>query len=141
MVPITELVMGGGTRETTIARTTGRRVVLNGVASPPDKDRRDVCNPEVPVRMAAGYALTYNVPLDIWNNWLHYNEDSDVVVNKMVFASPKMVEVIAEARANEGRRSGLEPMGTQGDPRMPPRKPVQMAGGVVGSLETLDRTA
>ena len=112
-----EMVMGGGTRTVKVAVRTGRRVLINGYAAPHGRDPRDSSGNSIPI--ASGAALTHNVDKDVWDNWLAANKDSAMVRTGLVFASEKVAEVKAEARANETQRSGLEPMDPQGDVRSP----------------------
>lgn len=85
--------------------------------------------------MEGGYALTHGVPKDFWDQWMKENKDSPLVVNKLILAHGKADSAVAEAKENEKRRSGLEPLdmsmttvsGRQvpSDPRVP-RKVAQM---------------
>ncbi len=55
-----------------------------------------------------GYALTFNVPVDIWETWRAANIRSPVVVNQLVFADQSLGTLKAKARSLASTRSGLE---------------------------------
>ncbi len=80
-----------------------------------------------------GYALTRGVPRDLWETWLAQNQDTDLVKNKVIFASPDHDELIGLARDHEHVRSGLEPLNPDGDPRAPKSLNPQ-----VGNIETAE---
>lgn len=132
METIHEMTLAGG-RDIKVARHNGMRHVLNGVATAPHRDRRD--DHGNPVQMSFGYALTHNVPKDLWDNWLSFNVRSSLVINRMVFAAPKLPDVTAMARENERRRSGQEPVDPAGDPRAPKQR-IPQSVGALGELET-----
>lgn len=95
-----ESVMGGGSREMTIHRPDGRRVVIHGTAHFPNQ--RPECS------IVAGYALTKNVDKDLWDMWYAANKSAPYVVNRSVFAFEKQDSVYAEARNSEKIPSGFE---------------------------------
>lgn len=94
-----ELVLGGGSREVTMHRPTGRQVTILGTGA------RFGAPPPI---LIGGYRLTPNVPKDLWENWLAANRDSDLVRNHLVFAAPQERDVAAWSREHEAARSGLE---------------------------------
>ncbi|TXN33906.1 hypothetical protein [Methylobacterium sp. WL19] len=95
----TELVLGGGSRDVTVHRETGRQVVVKGVAyrfgSPP------------PV-LVNGYRITRDVPKDLWDNWYEANKASDLVRNHIVYADVRHDDVKAWGRDHEAAPSGFE---------------------------------
>lgn len=104
-----EPVMGGGTRTAKRAVQRGPRVVINGNATDrgPNPRLKQVvdgtgANP--------GYALTHNVDKDFFDAWLKQNADSDVVVNKLIFAASQPDRVADKAREMVAIKSGLEPV-------------------------------
>jgi hypothetical protein len=121
MVPRQELLMGGSTRETKLAEPFGEPIKIVG----PGRIDRTERGPH-----ASGYALTFNVDADVWDAWHTANQDTDMIRNQLVIAHAKQVEVSATARANEGRRSGLEPINPHGDTRSPNRRQELKAGAV-----------
>jgi hypothetical protein len=129
MEPRTELLQGGAIRETSVAVPVGQAVTIAG----PGRIDRVQRGP-----VAAGYALTYNVDADVWEAWLAANKNTALVQNKLIIAHSKQVEVSAEARDNEGRISGLEPIDPQGDRRSPAKRQ-QMKGGAITAIATADR--
>lgn len=94
-----EQVMGGGAREVTVHRQTGRQVEIKGVAY------RLGTQPPILVN---GYRITRDVPRDLWNNWHAANKDSDLVRNHIVFADAKHDDVKAWSREHEMAETGLE---------------------------------
>lgn len=129
MEPRVELLQGGATRETKVAVPVGEPVTIKG----PGRLDRVQRGP-----VASGYALTFNVDADTFEAWYAAHQHTDMVRNELVIAHAKQNEVSAVARANEGRRTGLEPMDPSGDPRSPKRRQ-EMNGGAIGELETATR--
>lgn len=129
--PRQELLQGGGTRDIKVAVSHGAPIKING----PGRIDRIVRGPE-----SSGYALTHNVDADIWDAWREANKDGELVRNELVIAHMKQTEVSAVARANDTRKTGLEPMDPQGDHRAPRRRQAVRAGAI-GALETATRAA
>lgn len=88
--------MGGGSRAVKRAVRVGRFTIAG--------TGRRVDDP----RVIGGYALTPNVPADLWEAWHKANADSDVVQKGLIFAHEKPSEVEAEVRKNSDLRSGFE---------------------------------
>jgi hypothetical protein len=132
MVPRQEIIMGGQTRDIVEAVPTGEIFVIKGPGAPFGQ------SPKAPV--SSGFALTANVDAAVWEQWLAQNKDSELVRNGLIFAHAKPAELDAVTRANETRRTGLEPMTPDGDPRMPKSR-TQLAGGALSGLETAARGA
>lgn len=105
MEAYSEVVMGGGSRDTMRARPIGR-VTINGTGRREDDPR-----------IVGGYALTHNVDADVWAEWLKANADSDLVRKNLIFAQVKPTEAQAEGRAGETLRNGLEPIDIHDVPR------------------------
>lgn len=86
--------------------------------------------------LPGGYALTYGVPKEIWDNWYHYNRNTQMVKNKVVWAMPSLPAATERARTEDMRKvkSGLEPLN-------PARPAERMPGGVDRRLRmsVLDR--
>lgn len=79
---------------------------------------RSAFGAEVPIPSQIGqYALTHGIPEEFWNQWLEHNKDSDIVKNRLIFASSKRDIVEGMRKDNKGQKSGLEPI----DPKAPPR--------------------
>jgi hypothetical protein len=106
-----ENVMGGGSREVREAVTAGAPVVIRGYASKQNEA------PRGPI--VGGYALTFGVDKEIWDQWLEANRDSDMVRNELVFAHESREVAMAWAKEHEKTVSGLERMNPDGDPRAP----------------------
>lgn len=126
-----ELLLGGGSREIKVAAPHGAPIKING----PGRLDRVVRGPEF-----SGYALTHNVDADVWDAWKEANKDGELVRNELVIAHAKQQEVSAVARANDTRKTGLEPMDPQGDHRAPRRRQTVKAGAI-SALETAPRQA
>ena len=73
---------------------------------------------------AGGYAFTYNIPAEFWNNWEEQHRETDMIRNRIVFAMPDADAACAVAEENAGILSGLDPL-VDGDPRNP--KPINGA--------------
>lgn len=67
-------------------------------------------NSAVAELLPGGYALTYGVPKEIWDNWLHYNRDTAMVQRKVIWAMPSMHSATEEAKTLRQVKSGLEPV-------------------------------
>lgn len=91
------------------------RVVLNGTAAP-----HGLVSLHPVMRDANGqptYALTENVDKGFWDAWLEANKNAAYVKNGQVFAFDKRGDAEAQAKEFVGRRSGLEPLVPDNDPR------------------------
>jgi hypothetical protein len=89
-----------------VARRLPRTFIVHGIENPMKIPRRDSS-----AVMRDGYALTPNVPADLWNAWFKDNRESDIIVNHVVFAMPKFADAEVEAKNNaKMARSGLEPL-------------------------------
>ena len=73
--------------------------------------------------LPGGYALTYGVRKDLWDQWYEQNKTSKLVKQRVVFASPSLQAATAEARENRSVKSGMEPV----DPDNPAQR---MPGGM-----------
>lgn len=100
MAEASEPVMGGGSRTVKRAVELPERVTINGWSHPQN------AAPHAPIH--GGYALTHGVDKDFWEKWLSQNKDSDIVVNKLIFAHEKEASAVSEAKEKAEVRSGLE---------------------------------
>jgi len=111
MIETQEPVMGGGWR--TVRRAIERperRFLLAGNAAPFGMA------PAAPI--AGGYALTFGVPVDLWEHWLDSGgRDTDVFRNGLIKAAHSETEARVIGRENEARKSGLEPLDPTNLPR------------------------
>jgi hypothetical protein len=96
----------------------GPIVVIQGTNYPIGAPPEGVVWPDRP-QMAAGYALTFGVDADFFEQWLEQNKLTDMVRNKMVFAQEKVEDAKAEAVENKSRDSGFGPLRPDNDKRMP----------------------
>lgn len=110
---VTEVTLGG-TREVEKWVEDGRRAKVFGPAAPPGMAAR------VPTQ--GGYALTPNIPADLWATWLEQNRDSELVRNNIIFASPRIDLVAGQSLEYKKQRSGLEPLTPDTDERSPKRQ-------------------
>ena len=91
-----------------------------------------------------GYALTQNIPVEIWNGWLKQHKDHPLVQNNLINALKSVDDAKAFARDGRELRSGLEPMrkpnkdGSNPDPRTPKRRNAE--GKFVEAIEPGDTT-
>lgn len=80
------------------------------------------------------YALTHNVPRDVWEEWCKQNHDSDLLKNGMLFCQSDRARAEDMAKDNAMRWSGMGPL-VEKDPRNP--KPINAA---VTGLQKQDGT-
>lgn len=73
-----------------------------------------------------GFAITPNIPVEFWAEWLEQNKLASYVTEGMVVAHDTHEDAVAWCRENYKLRSGLEPLSTDEDkdgnltdPRMP----------------------
>jgi hypothetical protein len=97
----TEQVLGGGVRDVTVYRDTGEQFVIGGTAQRPG-------DPRPPILAEGGYRITRNVPKTLWDAWYEANKASDIVRNRIMFASEKHEDVKAFSREHETVMTGLE---------------------------------
>jgi hypothetical protein len=57
-----------------------------------------------------GYALTNQVPREIWQSWLSYNRDTPLYREGLIFALGDPADAAVEARSRASITSGLEPI-------------------------------
>jgi hypothetical protein len=104
-----EAVMGGGVRETAIARQHGDTVRLNGNTFPFGTMPRH--------RIEGGFGITENVSKAFWDEWWSQNQELAAVKNRLIFAFPDVSSTTDEAKKMESVKSGLEPLDPQKLPR------------------------
>lgn len=116
-----ELVMGGGVRSVKKAFLADHPPVkLNGCAAPFGS----------PILLVGGYALTRNVDVQFYAEWLRQNWDSDLIKNRIIFAQEKEDSLVGQATEQEEILSGLQPLRRSeegGDMRDPNRAKVKTA--------------
>ena len=137
-----EPVMGGGSRKYELARTVGDPFRVNGPAPMTALPQFD---------MPGGYALTANVPIELWTQWLEANKDSAVVKNKLIFATATPEAASKQAKEQESVRSNLEQLDTSTvtkngretnvDPRWPKAVPTSAGGSGISPIRTGERAA
>jgi hypothetical protein len=121
----TEQLLGGGVKQSKRSIPIGEPFKINGNAVKHGKTPRhrivvpggDDQDAEIP--FTDGYALTQNVPRDLWERWLSQNKESALVQQKLIYASPNVDRAEARALDQSKIRSGLEPLSQERDPRAP----------------------
>lgn len=120
MRPQTEPVLGGGTRETTVAEVRGDVVRINGYLHPQDsaRDTRVLA----PSGLASatgrpGWALTHGVSRKFFEEWLSQNKDLPAIRNGLIKAHESTSYLEEFAKEHIKQPNGLEPI----DPKNPPR--------------------
>lgn len=95
-------VMGGGLREVDVWVPSNARdpITLNGNAHPQNMAPK--------ADIASGFALTYDVPKDFWDEWVSQNKTLPAVKNGLVFAQPNARRAKDEAKEKTDLRTGLE---------------------------------
>lgn len=96
-----ELVLGGGSREVTVYRETEDQIVIGGTAA-------RIGDPRPPILVEGGYRITQNVPKSLWDAWYAANKHSDLVKNRLIYASEKREDAEAFSREHESVVTGLE---------------------------------
>lgn len=95
----TENVLGGGVRDVTVYRPSGEEAVIGGVGFRAGS---------TPPLLVNGYRITPNVPKDLWDNWHDANRTSDLVRNKIVYATERSDAVDGWTREHREAPTGLE---------------------------------
>lgn len=102
MVPFTEPVIGGGTRESKRAEPVGDVVVLKGNRAPfgvvPEH------------QIIGGFGLTPGVDREFFENWLKQYADHPAVKGGLVFAADGQHAAMDKAKERGHLKSGLEPL-------------------------------
>ena len=98
-----EPIMGGGTREYTIAipRNNARAWLVRGNAYAQHLGPGELS-------IVGGYSLTDGIPKAFWEEWLEQNKQADFVVNGMIFAHAERASAVSESKEKEECKSGLE---------------------------------
>lgn len=98
-----EPIMGGGTREYTIAipRSGARAWLARGNSYAQHLGPGELS-------IVGKYSLTEGIPKAFWDEWLDQNKRADFVVNGMIFAHAERASAVAESKEKEELRSGLE---------------------------------
>jgi len=119
-----------GSRERKRYEKVGATVIVRGPSYPVG-----TVPPGMPPKpqIVGGYALTFGVNADFFEEWMAQNAQNPIVVNKMIFAHAKADATRSEARENRTRLSGLEPLVPDNDPRIP--RPITTG---VTAVETAD---
>lgn len=95
-------LLTGGFKRERHAKPIGEPIKIYGWRAPRGEA------PKVPV--VGRYALTPNVPADVWEKWVKDNENLDMVKNHCVFAHPTPESTRAAAKEHKNQLSGLEPL-------------------------------
>jgi hypothetical protein len=119
-------VMGGGVRDIDVWEPTGETYTLHG---PVVNNAAYLRVGELPEGIVGGYALNAGVPRHLWECWLEQNKHSDMVRNRIVFASGDYHRAMDEARELKDVKSGLEPI----DPTRPGARAPELKGVVASS--------
>jgi hypothetical protein len=73
----------------------------------------------------AGYALTFGVPKDFWEEWLRINQNNPLVKNGHVFAAKSESDAKAMAKEHREFTSGFQGLNQSGDYRVPNGKAIR----------------
>lgn len=104
-------VMGGGTRTEITYHRTGEGYVIKGFA------HKQTEGPRAVIVDGSGFALTWGIPKDFWDEWERQNAQSDLVRKKLIYAHEDVSMVEGHAREYAKQESGLE--------RIDPNKPAR----------------
>ena len=110
-------MIGGRSREISVAQPDEQSFTLNGWARKKGEDR--------PYLIIGGYAITEGVPKDLWDKWLDEYKDTKFVTEHLIYAMPTTHGATDRALEQKSVKSGLEPI----DPNnMPPGfRPIKKA--------------
>jgi len=111
MIESSEPIAGGGRRTMQVAEHIGEDILLHGTATPFGVAPKCL--------IVNGYAITTGVDKDAFDKWMADNKDTAFVRNKMIIAHTNVDYVAGEAKENEKRASGMEPLDPVQDPRRP----------------------
>ena len=99
---VSEEVFGGGVRDKTRYRKTGKVVVINGCAmdrgSPSDK------------QLVGGFALTPGVDKAFWDEWVAQHQGFPPLEKGEIFAYERISSVTGEAKDKASMKTGGEPL-------------------------------
>lgn len=109
-----EETMTGGKERKRYDRT-GEKVFIRGNGRPVNPPQGF---PE-PGPSAGGYGLTYDVDADFFARWMEQNKRAPMVINGLIFGMTTIAGATAKAKEQSGKRSGLEPLEIDNDPRVP----------------------
>jgi hypothetical protein len=125
-----EPVLGGGFREVTVWRSSGKQYPLNGNRVPFG------VMPSYPI--VAGYALTHGIPKEVWEAWAEQHKDSPLLEQELIAAydTADKAEDFAQDKDNAARRSGMEALSRKGDPRVDKKR--QRDGTLVDGISVAD---
>jgi len=98
-------------RTVKMARFTGKQHKINGNSFAQNKA------PMFAQMENHGYALTHDVPAELWNQWLEQNKDADIVTRGHIFAHGDGRSVRAEATEKKDVKTGLERLDQKKTPR------------------------
>ena len=96
-----------------------------------------------------GFALTFNIPIEVWESFERSHGDTPMFRNGLIFAHTKRADIKAHARDNRGMESGLGPL-THGvidgqdqltDPRRPQALSMKAALHNPADIEGIDGEA
>jgi hypothetical protein len=114
-----EVVMGGGVRDVIEYQLTGKQFKINGYSVP----TVDPAAP--PMSLRGSFALTHNVPRDVWERWFESNKDNPIVKNGLIFASDGEHSARDQAKDHAKEKNGLEPLDPKNLPRLSRRFKVE----------------
>ena len=112
MITVPTQVLGGGIREVEQARALpGEIIRLNGCRAPWGE------HPGHEIKHGVG--ITFGVPKTFWEEWCRQNLDSPLLLSGTIFAQSDRKSLVDQAKDERERRSGLEPISPDKDPRIP----------------------
>lgn len=103
-----------GVRDVKVAERVGE-IKLNGTGAPHgERPRGDV---------VAGFALTKNVPADLWKQWLETHMNDPLVQNGILHAYEDRDDLVSAVKEHRGVKSGLEPLDMRDPKKLDARVP------------------
>lgn len=120
----------GVTRKVSQWVETDREFVLNGPAHAQNEGPR--------CQVSSGFALTYGVPKDLWDEWRRQNNDLPAVKNGLIFAFETPDKTIDAAKEHKGIKTGLERVNPHDLPKIDARFKVKTADENVSEIGNVE---
>jgi hypothetical protein len=99
-----EPVLGGGMRAVDRYRQVGQQFKVHGTLAKTGQRAPHVLDD------SGGYAITRGIPLDVWENFMHHNEESLFVTNGLIYGDEKDDKVLGWAREHASVMTNMEPL-------------------------------
>jgi len=126
---VTEVGMGS-TRTVQQWLETDKEFVLAGPAHAQNEGPRH--------QVVGGFAITYGVPKDLWDEWRQQNSDLPAVKNGLIFAYEAPDKAMDAAKERKGIKTGLERVNPHDLPAIDPRFKLKTADENVSQIGNIE---